>query len=142
MASTPATRTNGQRGVCSTRDAAVAMMTISKVAQPKHCTTLSTVGSDEIRAPNRPRSSTIAGTPGARPGGGTEPQQQRADHRAHQHGEQGDPQRPAGQYDEAGRHRQQQADAEVAPQADQVAGAQRPGRRLVEGERRLRRRAA
>ena len=62
VASTPAPRTNGHRGASSARDAASAMMTISKVAQPRHCRTLSPVGRALARRPSSPRSSTIAGT--------------------------------------------------------------------------------
>ena len=62
VASTPAATTNGARGRSSAREAASAMTTISKVAQPTHCTRLTTVGSAEARRPSRPRSSTIAGT--------------------------------------------------------------------------------
>src|SRR3954468_3261610 len=38
------------------------MITISKVAQPTHCTRFSAVGSAEARRPSSPRSSTIVGT--------------------------------------------------------------------------------
>ena len=46
--------------------AAVAIVTSSKTPQPTHCAMLRTVGRYDSRAPNSPRSSTMAG--GARPG--------------------------------------------------------------------------
>ena len=48
--------------------AAVAIVTSSKMPQPRHCRMLSTVGSHDSRAPKSPRSSTMAGAPVCAPG--------------------------------------------------------------------------
>src|SRR5580693_6540390 len=48
--------------------AAVAIVTSSNTPQPRHCTMFATVGRYDSLAPNRPRSSTIAGAPVSAPG--------------------------------------------------------------------------
>src|SRR5580704_15038406 len=48
--------------------AAVAIVTSSKTPQPRHCRMFSAVGSQEGRAPNSPRSRTMAGAPVRAPG--------------------------------------------------------------------------
>ena len=48
--------------------AAVAIVTSSKTPQPRHCRMFSTVGRYDSRAPNSPRSSTMAGAPVCAPG--------------------------------------------------------------------------
>ena len=73
VATRPPPSTNGHRGRPSTRAAASAMITISNVAHPTHCTRLSTVGRYDTRPPSRPRRSTMAGTPSRAPAAALRP---------------------------------------------------------------------
>ena len=53
--------------------AAVAIVTSSKMPQPRHCRMFSAVGSQDSRAPNSPRSRTMAGAPVSAPGSPASP---------------------------------------------------------------------
>ena len=122
IVSTPArtTHTRVRHGVAEDRLRALAITHSSKAPQPIIWMMLSTVGTYDSRAPNSPRSSTIAGSPVWVPGIGRQADHGRADQAADHRGDQrgGEGERGAAERVEQEQRagEPQQAHAQVGPE--------------------------
>ncbi len=139
----PAASDQGQRGSRPWVRASSppAMTTSSKVPQPRHCATLSDVGTAEARAPEQAAQQHHRRGPGAGAEHQGGAQDEGAKDGADDRGGQGAGERQRGQPGRcAHRHgsaEPEQTDAQVAPEPELVEEGQGARCRLVEGQRRL-----
>ena len=139
----PASSTHAHRGRCPPVSACspAEMTSSSNTAQPRHCAMFSTVGTNDAFAPSRPRSSTMAGAPVFAPSTSeapriSPPSAEPTTIAVTAAGRFSGP-APNGVRIDKAPAKPEQADAEVAPEAELVEQAEGAWRRLGERHRRF-----